>query len=66
VNDAVVLDLTSDVVTASIGIRKNQRTKLPDAIIAATAITYGFKLITRNIADFRNIPDLELINPWEL
>ncbi|TAN21116.1 MAG: type II toxin-antitoxin system VapC family toxin [Chitinophagaceae bacterium] len=66
VNDAVVLDLTSNVVTASIDIRKNQKTKLPDAIIAATGVVYGLKLITRNIADFKNIPGLDLINPWEL
>jgi predicted nucleic acid-binding protein len=36
-----------------------------DAIIAATALTENFVLVTRNTADFKNIPGLELLNPWE-
>jgi toxin FitB len=35
-----------------------------DAAIAATAITHGFSLATRNIKDFEGL-DLELINPFE-
>ncbi|MDR1220966.1 MAG: PIN domain-containing protein [Treponema sp.] len=40
--------------------------KLPDAIIAATALTENFALVTRNNDDFKNIAGLELLNPWEL
>ena len=36
-NDANVFDLTNDIVTATINIRKKHKIKLPDAIIAATA-----------------------------
>ncbi len=64
-NDAIVLDLTEDVANQSIQIRKTRKTKLPDAIIAATAMIYDLALITRNIDDFKNIPNLKVVNPWE-
>jgi toxin FitB len=35
-----------------------------DAAIAATALTYGLALATRNTTDFEGL-DLELINPFE-
>jgi predicted nucleic acid-binding protein len=35
-------------------------------IIAATALTENFVLVTRNTDDFKNIAGLELLNPWEL
>ena len=34
-----------------------------DALIAATALTGGMTLVTRNVADFRGI-ELAVINPW--
>ncbi len=64
--DAVVLDLTPDIVEHSIATRKIHKTKLPDAIIAATALASGLSLITRNISDFKNIKGLHLIDPWDL
>ncbi len=48
----------------AINIRRNYRLKLPDAIIAATARHLGLPLITRNVKDFKNIPELKLINPF--
>ncbi|MBN1925872.1 MAG: type II toxin-antitoxin system VapC family toxin [Prolixibacteraceae bacterium] len=33
---------------------------IPDAIIAATALTYNLKLFTYNVKDFRFIPGLTL------
>lgn len=35
-----------------------------DTLIAATALTYNLKIVTRNIKDF-NIPGLECLNPFE-
>lgn len=46
----------------TIDIRKRINIKIPDAIIAATAITYNCTLITRNVPDFSNLPDLKLFN----
>ena len=57
INDARVIK-TAD-------IRKQHKIKLPDAIIAATALVYDLTLITRNTKDFENIPGLASINPWE-
>jgi predicted nucleic acid-binding protein len=36
-----------------------------DSMIAASALVYNFKLVTRNTKDFLGIDSLELINPWE-
>ncbi len=65
-NDATIMDLTTHVVNESITIRKTHKTKLPDAIIAATAIVYGLTLITNNIKDFENIEGLKTINAHKI
>jgi len=61
--DAVVLYLTEEIVQECINIRKQQSIKLPDAIIAATAVVYDMDLITRNLSDFKNIHALDVVNP---
>ena len=66
INDATVLDLTNHIVEASIEIRKKHKTKLPDAIIVATALVYDLVLITRNISDFKNIHSLQVVDPHSL
>ena len=65
-NDAKVLDLTSNVVDLTISIRKEHKTKLPDAIIAATALVYDLILISRNVSDFKDIEGLKVIDPHRL
>jgi predicted nucleic acid-binding protein len=65
-NDAIVFDLTNNIVERCIDIRKKYKSKLPDAIIAATALECGYTLITRNTADFKNISKLKLCNPWKV
>ena len=37
-----------------------------DSLIAATALTYGLTLVTRNTKDFADCKNLLLINPWDL
>lgn len=34
-----------------------------DSLLAATAVTHGLKLVTRNACDF-DFPGLDVINPW--
>jgi predicted nucleic acid-binding protein len=63
INDADVLDLTESVVNQTIELRKQYKTKLPDAILAATALANGLVLISRNLSDFKNITGLEVIDP---
>lgn len=62
---AEVVSLDDDVVVQTITLRKKHKIKLPDAIIAATAIIQKRTLITRNIQHFSNIKGLRLINPHE-
>ena len=38
--------------------------KLPDAIIAATALVHNLTLLTRNEKDFSKISNVEITNPW--
>lgn len=65
-DDASIFDLTPEVVDLCISIRRNHKTKLPDSIIAATALVHGMKLITRNLSDFKDIEGLETLNPYNL
>ena len=58
INECNIFDLDDDIVEKSISICKSQRIKLPDAIIAATALVYDLSLITRNVADFKTIQGL--------
>lgn len=64
INDAIVIELERSVKIKTVDIRKTSRTKLPDAIIAATAIVYDLILVTRNTQDFSGITELKTINAW--
>lgn len=63
---ADVYELSDDIVKQTILLRKAQKMKLPDAIIAATALVYDMTLISRNISDFKNIQGLKVIDPHAL
>lgn len=55
--------ITSAVVEQAIEIRKATRIKIPDALIAATAIVHEAELVTRNAMDFESVGRLKMINP---
>lgn len=63
INDSNLLELTSEVVERTTRLRRKHKLKVPDAIIAATALIYDFTLITHNTSDFKNIRGLRLIEP---
>lgn len=65
VNDAMILTLNEAVVLKTIAIRRQYRIKLPDAIIAATALVHGLTLVTRNVADFAVVDTLRVVNPFQ-
>ncbi len=65
IEDSVILGLTDDVVEETIKIRKEKKLKIPDAIIAATALDNGLILITRNVKDFKKIKGLKVLNPHD-
>ena len=52
-----------EVTNKVIELRKTNKIKLPDAIIAATAIINDLELWTHNIEDFKNIPSLKIFDP---
>ena len=62
INDSHVISLTPAVVKQCVSIRRSQKIKTPDAIIAATAIVHNLTLITSD-SDFKNIADLVVLNP---
>jgi predicted nucleic acid-binding protein len=66
VKESIIFDLSENVVDQTIAICKSHRIKIPDAIIAATAIVFNLSLITQNIKDFKNINGIELSNPWDI
>jgi predicted nucleic acid-binding protein len=54
------------VVDKTIEMRSLYKIKLPDAIIAASALVNELAIITRNTKDFTKIDGLEVLNPYEL
>lgn len=38
---------------------------LVDCLIAATALEHRLTLATRNVTDFKDLSELEIVNPWE-
>ena len=65
INDALVIELERAIKLKTADIRKAYRIKLPDAIIAATALVYDLTLLSRNVADFTNINGVKIINLWD-
>jgi predicted nucleic acid-binding protein len=61
-NDVTILDLTNEIVEKTIEVRKKYKTKLPDAIIAATAVVHKLVLISRNTTDFKNTEGIQVID----
>lgn len=66
VADSIVLDISSDVINHCVTLRKGKKIKIPDAIIAATALAYGYTIITNNEKDFKGINGLKILNPHKL
>ena len=64
VDKATVYPLDDVVVQKTIEIRRVKKIKLPDAVIAATALIYGFEIISRNKTDFSGIEGLTCYDPF--
>ena len=58
---ANVYELTDEIADKVIDIRQQYRVKTPDAIIGATALVYGFDIVTNNVDNFKNL-DLGIIS----
>ncbi|MCX5901058.1 MAG: PIN domain-containing protein [Proteobacteria bacterium] len=57
------MELNGPIVETVIALRRVHKTKLPDAIIAATALRHDLTLVTRNTHDFDGI-GINTYNPF--
>ena len=64
IDDVLIIELEQHIKYKTAEIRKMHTIKLPDAIIAATALVYDLTLISRNVSDFKNIEGLKVLNPF--
>jgi predicted nucleic acid-binding protein len=61
-----IAPMNDDVVEKTIEVRRLNKIKLPDAVIAATALHNSFILVTNNKKDFININGLEVVSPFDM
>ncbi|MDP3433909.1 MAG: type II toxin-antitoxin system VapC family toxin [Bacteroidota bacterium] len=61
-----IIPMSDDIIEKTIEVRRKYKIKLPDAVIAATAIISNYTLVTSNIKDFKSISDLEVLNPGDI
>jgi predicted nucleic acid-binding protein len=64
VDASIIFPLSQDIVQKTIEIRRAKKIKLPDAIIAATALVHDFEIISRNKSDFYGIAGLICHDPF--
>ena len=65
-DNSLVYGLSDPIVSNTIQLGKNHKIKLPDAIIAATALVHDLTLLTRNVSDFKSISGLSVVNPYDM
>jgi len=66
ISASLIIGLTDEIVTQTIQLRKQYKIKLPDAIIAATAMTLNFVLLSRNTSDFKKIEGLNHLDLYKI
>jgi toxin FitB len=60
-----VLVVSEEVADKAIDLRRHRNVRLADAIIAATALVNGLRLVTRNSDDFKGLMGLEMVDPFQ-
>lgn len=65
IQEVDIVPLSDQIADIAINLRQYYPVRLPDAVIAATAIHMRAILVTRNVKDFRGIEDLSMYNPFE-
>ena len=63
---ANVIEVNKEIIDTCISLRRIRNIKLPDAIIAATALVYNLSIVSHNTSDFQNIKGLKVIDPYIL
>ena len=60
------LSMSEEILLKTVEIRRKAKIKLPDAVIAATAIIHNLTLLSDNDSDFLKVGKLKYINPTKL
>ncbi len=60
------VDLNEEIKEITINIRKSTGLKIPDAIIAASALALDLPLLTNNLKDFQKVDFLKILDPMNL
>jgi tRNA(fMet)-specific endonuclease VapC len=66
VSQSNIIGIQDGIIQETIRIRKSYKLKLPDSLIAATALINNMVLIADNDKDFLLVPELKYINPQHL
>jgi predicted nucleic acid-binding protein len=64
ISDCTIFNIEQDIKLQTIEVRKQTSLKLPDAIIAATALTKRLTLISSNSSDFKKVRMLDFVDPY--
>ena len=64
ITSMITIGISANIVEKTIPLRKKVRIKIPDAIIASTAICNDLVLVTRNTADFKDVEGLNYCDPF--
>ena len=59
------MPIDDDLAELTIAIKRDNNIKLADALIAATALSNGLTLVTRNADDFSTLAELKIYNPFD-
>jgi predicted nucleic acid-binding protein len=61
----IVHALDAAVIDRAVLVRRGSKISAMVAIIAATALEHGFKLVPQNVDDFKGVEGLQIVNPFE-
>jgi len=66
ISNSIIYELDQSIKLKTIEIRTKFKLKLPDAVIAASALVNNHVLITNNLNDFNKVAKLKVIDPFKL
>jgi predicted nucleic acid-binding protein len=55
-----IIPMDSQIARLTGTIRKKHQLRIADSVIAATALFTGTRLLTRNVGDFKKVPELHI------